>query len=239
MEIYGANPVDIIVLIILLVSGLLALVRGFVSEVLTLVGLCIAVAVSLYFLPAVLPTALDYAGMFTDKKELATLIAKAGGATVLFFSTLVVTSFITYLLSRKIQKSNLSAIDRSLGFLFGLLRGGIIATLLFIAVTAVFVPPKPGEDPAPGTVQAVLKEARATPALAGFSRVLMSFAPKDGLSIEDLTSKVEPLSELMQPKPEVRPQRNEENRGYSTPARQGIEDVINRSTQEQDGNNGQ
>lgn len=231
MEIYGANPVDIVVLIVVLVSGLLALVRGFVAEVLTITGLILALAAALYGSPHLVPQVLPHLKGVVTGDEKQQLAAHAVSGVLLFAGTIIVTSIISYLISRRIHRTNLSAIDRSLGFLFGLLRGGLLVSLLYICVTFVFPPPKDGEDPEPGSVQAVLKNARTGPALSAGARIIASFAPDKGLSLDELT-KVEPLQNLIQPKPEAAKPGSDENRGYSGTARQGIEDVINRSTQQ-------
>lgn len=232
MDIYGANPVDIVVLIIVLISGLLALVRGFVAEVLTIVGLIAAVAAALYGMPHMMPYVEPYMKNILDTNaKTVTLVSQGVSATVLFLGALVVTSAISYVVSRRIQKTNLSAIDRSLGFLFGLVRGAIIVSLLFMCVSFVFPQPKEGEAVVPGSMQVVLKEARTTPALAAGARIITSFAPDKGLTLDDLT-KIDPIKELIQPKPEDRETPSDENRGYSAPARDSLNDVINRTTQE-------
>lgn len=228
VEIYGANPVDIVVLIVVLISGLLALVRGFVAEVLTITGLVLALAAALYGTPHLAPYVLPHLKGVVNGDEKLNLATSAVSGVLLFMGTIAVTSAISYVISRRIHKTNLSAIDRSLGFLFGLLRGGLLVSLLYICVTFVFPPPKNGEDPEPGSVQAVLKNARTGPALAAGARVITSFAPDKGLSLDDLT-KAEPLQQLIQPKPEASKPGTDENRGYSGTARQGIEDVINRA----------
>lgn len=239
MSIYGANPVDVVVLIIVLVSGLLALVRGFVAEILTIIGLSAAVGAALYGMPHVAPYIEPHlAGIFkgdSASKE-AGLTANAIAAVLLFMGTISVTSAISYVVSRRIHKTNLSAIDRSLGFLFGLLRGAMIVSLFYICVTFVFPAPKEGETPEPGSMQAVLRDARTGPALAAGARVIASFAPDKGLTIEELTSHVDPLKELVQPQAEAHDKPSDENRGYGENAREDLNSVINRATSQGDQN---
>lgn len=230
MDIYGANPVDAVVLIIILISGLLALVRGFVAEVLTIVGLVAAVAAALYGMPHMVPFVEPYLKSMDLKGETLELAAKGLSVVVLFLGTLIVTSAISYVVSRRIQKTNLSAIDRSLGFLFGLLRGGIMVSLLYICVVFVFPPPKDGNQAEPNSMQQILKEARTAPALAAGARIISSFAPDKGLSLDDLT-RIDPIKDLIQPQPPGRNQPSDEDRGYSGTAREGLSDVINRTNQ--------
>lgn len=231
MDIYGANAVDVVVLIIVLISGLLALVRGFVAEILTIVGLIAAVAAALYGMPHLEPHVVPYLKSMDLKGESLSLAGKAVSAVVLFLGTLILTSAVSYVVSRRIHKTNLSAIDRSLGFLFGLLRGGIMVSLLYICVVFVFPPPKAGEEVEPGSMQEVLKGARTGPALAAGARIISSFAPDKGLSLDDLT-RIDPIKDLIQPQPAGRDKPSDEDRGYSGSAREGLSDVINRARQD-------
>lgn len=229
MELFGANPVDIVVLIVLLISGLLALVRGFVAEVLTITGLILAVAAALYGVPYLAPHVAPHLKGIVDGDEKTALMTSAVSGVLLFIGTITLTSAISYVISRRIHRTNLSAIDRSLGFLFGLLRGGMLVSLLYICVAFVFPPPKDGETVQPGSMQAVMQEARTGPALAAGARVIASFAPDKGLSIDELT-RLSPIESLIQPKPTETTPASDENKGYGAPARSDLNDVINRAT---------
>jgi membrane protein required for colicin V production len=216
MDVFGANPVDVLVLVVILASAVLAALRGFVAEVLTLLGLVAASAAVLYGMPYALPIAQDYLG------EGLTAKAAAGGA--LFMGTIAVTSVISFLISLKLRKTHLSAIDRSLGFLFGLMRGSILLCLLYICVTFIFPPAKDGEEVKPDSVQAYIKEARTGPALAAGARVIASFAPDQGLSLDDLT-KSEPIKELLStPAKPDKPKSAEPS--YREGAREDLEKMI-------------
>ena len=58
----------------------------------------------------------------------------AAGVTVggVFLATLIIVSIITVRISDKILDSRIGALDRTLGFLFGLARGLIIVVVAFI-----------------------------------------------------------------------------------------------------------
>ncbi len=222
MDILGANPVDVVVLVVLLASAVLAALRGFVAEVLTLAGLVAAAAAVLYGMPYALPVAQDYLGQG--------LVAKAAAGGALFMGTIAVTSVLTFVISLKLRKTHLSAIDRSLGFLFGLLRGSLLLCLLHICITFIFPPPKAGEEIKAGSVQAYLATARTGPALAAGARVIASFAPDQGLSLDDLT-KAAPIRDLMQPQPEKKPviEGQATDPGYRDSSRNDLEKMIDRS----------
>jgi membrane protein required for colicin V production len=217
MDIMGANPVDAVVLVVVLVSAFLALLRGFVAELFTLIGLVVAAFAVVYGMPHALPVAEESLGKG--------LMAQSAAAGVLFFGALAVTSALSYVISWRIKKTQLSAIDRSLGFLFGLIRGALIVCLLYICITFIFPPPKEGEEVKPGTFQQVLKEARTGPALAAGARMLVSFAPDQGLSLDELT-KNDTIRDLIQPQPKTNAAPRE---GYGGPARNDLSQMIDRA----------
>lgn len=214
------NPVDAIVVVVLLVSGVLALMRGFVAEVLTIIGFVAAIAASLYGTPALLPTVEQY----VDKGTLARAVAVA----ILFFGTLFTASIITFFISGRLHKTKLSALDRSFGFLFGALRGLLIVSLLYIATTYVVGSPydeKSAESS--GKLVQLLRDAHTTPLLDSTSNLILSLAPDKGLSIEDLT-KADPVRDLVQPQVE-RVQdaaKSVREKGYTMPSRDDINKLI-------------
>jgi membrane protein required for colicin V production len=115
---------DIFLIAVMLVSGLLAMVRGFMREVLSIAAWAAAAAVTLYFYAQILPLAKQY---FNNDYV-------AAGATIggLFLGTLIIVSILTVRISDKILDSRIGALDRTLGFLFGLGRGLIIVVVAFI-----------------------------------------------------------------------------------------------------------
>ena len=217
MELFGANPVDVVVLVIVIVSGLLALVRGFVAEVLSMLGFVAAIFASLYGLPHVEPKFAEY---FTSP-----LIARGIASASLFFGTLAVTSAFSYFISRQMRGTHLSAIDRSLGFLFGLVRGAILVCLLYICVSFVFPVKKDTQDEG-NSMQKVLREARTGPALESGAHILMSFAPNHGIALDSLTGSSSSLNELVKPQIQRNESKSDDNRGYKDPARKDLNHMI-------------
>jgi membrane protein required for colicin V production len=120
------NIVDLIVIAVLLLSALLALFRGFVKEILSILGWIIALAVT-YF---AFPVARDIARSYIESGIFADIAAGAG----LFLPTLILCSLATHWVSEQVRASAVSAIDRSLGFLFGLARGAVIVVVAWWVV---------------------------------------------------------------------------------------------------------
>jgi membrane protein required for colicin V production len=115
---------DIGLIAIMLVSGLLAMVRGFMREILSIAAWVAAAGVTLVGYPRVLPAAQEW----VRGNE---ILAKIGVIAGLFLGTLIVASIITVRISNMILDSRIGALDRTLGFLFGLGRGLLIVVAAF------------------------------------------------------------------------------------------------------------
>ena len=114
---------DIILLGVMLISGLLAMIRGFMREVLSIASWVAAAGVTLYFFKKLMPVAEQY---FTNQ-----YVAMGIVIVGLFFGTLMIVAIITIKISDAILDSRIGALDRTLGFLFGLARGFLIVVVAF------------------------------------------------------------------------------------------------------------
>src|SRR5882757_7548439 len=102
---------DLVLLGVMLISGLLAMVRGFMREILSIAAWGAAALVTLYAYSKLLPTAKTY----VQNETVAAVVVVAGT----FIATLIVVSIITVRISDMILDSRIGALDRTLGFLFG------------------------------------------------------------------------------------------------------------------------
>jgi len=115
---------DVILLGVMLISGLLAMIRGGVREILSIVGWLAAAGATFYGLPKLKPLAQQY----FSNDTVATAVTAAG----IFLITLLIVSIFTVRISDRILDSRIGALDRTLGFLFGLARGLVIVVVAFI-----------------------------------------------------------------------------------------------------------
>jgi membrane protein required for colicin V production len=115
---------DILLLAVMLISGLLAMIRGFMREILSIAAWGIAALVTLYSYSRLLPITKQY----VNSDAIATGVTVAG----VFLVTLLVVSIITVRISDMILDSRVGALDRTLGFLFGLARGLVIVVVAFL-----------------------------------------------------------------------------------------------------------
>jgi membrane protein required for colicin V production len=115
---------DLVVVGVVLISALLAAVRGFTREVLAIVAWVAAALAAWVLHPAVLPLAQQYISNTT-----VALVAAIGG---IFIITLIIVSIITVKISDLILDSRIGALDRTLGFFFGAARGFLICVIGWI-----------------------------------------------------------------------------------------------------------
>ena len=99
------------------------MMRGFTREVLAIASWAAAAAAAYYFYPLLMPYLTPYI-----HKE---VIAQAAAAAAVFFITLIIVSLFTVRLSDAILDSKIGALDRSLGFVFGVVRGFLLAVVAF------------------------------------------------------------------------------------------------------------
>jgi membrane protein required for colicin V production len=153
---------DLVLLAVMLISGLLAMVRGFMREILSIAAWGAAALVTLYTFQKILPSAKAYIANDT----IAT-VAVIGGV---FVGTLIVVSIITVRISDMILDSRIGALDRTLGFLFGLARGLLIVVVAFLFFSWL-VPDKQRPD--------WVTSAKSRVVLQGTGDWLMSLLPDD------------------------------------------------------------
>jgi len=116
---------DIILLVVMLISGLLAMIRGFMREILSIGAWGIAAIASLTFYGKLAPIVKSYVSL----GDTATNVA---AAAIVFLVTLLIVAIITVRISDIILDSRVGALDRTLGFLFGLGRGLLVVVVAFL-----------------------------------------------------------------------------------------------------------
>jgi membrane protein required for colicin V production len=115
---------DIGLIGIMLISALLAMVRGFMREILSIIAWVLAAGATLYAYAKLLPFAKQY-----FNNDIVAAVAVVGGV---FLITLLVVSVLTVRISDMVLDSRVGALDRTLGFLFGLGRGLIIVVVAYM-----------------------------------------------------------------------------------------------------------
>lgn len=123
---------DLAILATVLISAIFAFGRGFVHEALSIAGWVGAAFAVIFGLPIAQP----YARHFIQPPLLADVAAGVG----IFVLAMIVLSIITRALASRVHGSSLNAVDRSLGFVFGLIRGAVLVCLAYIPVQWLVTP---------------------------------------------------------------------------------------------------
>jgi membrane protein required for colicin V production len=118
------NNLDVIILCIVGISALIALSRGLIKEVLSIVGWVLSGFAVVWLLPVFTPLANQYVD-----SGLAAGILSAIFILILF---MVIWIFATDALIGKIRHSKLNSIDRVLGLFFGIMRAFLLIILIYI-----------------------------------------------------------------------------------------------------------
>ena len=122
--------VDIVVLGVLAISALLAFLRGFVREVLGIGSWIGAVIVAIWGFPYARPRFEVWLAGSPDLVNPATFGA-------LFLITLIVLMMVSHWIGAIVRGSVLGGLDRTLGLVFGLVRGAALVVFAYIAAGMV------------------------------------------------------------------------------------------------------
>ena len=153
---------DVILLVVMLISALLAMVRGFMREVLSIASWAAAALLTLYSYPRLKPIVLQY---FSND-----IAASAVTIAGVFLGTLLIVSIVTIKISDMILDSRVGALDRTLGFVFGLGRGLVIVVVAYVFF-AWLVPDRSQPE--------WVKSAKSLVVLKKTGDTLMSMLPDD------------------------------------------------------------
>lgn len=153
---------DGVVLGVALFSAVLAMVRGFSREVLSLVSWG-GSAYAAYKLHGLL---VPYAKQYTTSNT----VALVGSAAVVFLVALIIISFITMKIADFIIDSRIGALDRTLGFIFGAARGILIVVVAMMFFNWLVDPPQRPDW---------ITNAKSKPIIDNLGAKLIALLPED------------------------------------------------------------
>jgi membrane protein required for colicin V production len=155
---------DLIIIAILALSALLAFMRGFVREVLSIGAWVGAALATIYGFPLLQPFARKYI-------EVALFADIAAGVSI-FVVALIILTVLSHALSKNVRGSALGAVDRSLGLLFGLVRGAVLVCLAYLVMAWAI----PQEDR-----PVWIAESRTLPLVQQGADLLLKILPESAL----------------------------------------------------------
>lgn len=122
--------VDVVILMIVAVSCLFGLGRGFVREILSLLAWVAAILIARVYAPSLSP-------MFASWVESVTMQYVVAFA-LLFIAVLLAAAIVNGLVARLVDVTGLKLTDRLLGGIFGVARGIVIVMLLLFFGSSFF-----------------------------------------------------------------------------------------------------
>lgn len=200
---------DGILLVIMLLSAVLAMIRGFVREVLSIASWVAAAVAAFYLHKQVLPFAKQYIN--NDNVALGVAVI------AVFLVTLIVVSYITMRISDFVLDSRIGALDRTVGFVFGAARG-----LLLVVVAMLFF-----NWFVPGQEQpAWIATAKSKPMLDSIGDRLVAALPEnpENTILDRIRNRTEQPEGGTTP-PAGEPAATPEEPGYSDSERRGLEQL--------------
>ena len=228
---YELNNLDVVILIVIAISALIALNRGLVKEVLSIVGWFLATAAIIYLLPVCLP--------FAKKFISSGIIAGVLTALAIFVIFFIIWIYSTSHIIGKIRTSKLNGLDRFLGLFFGIMRACLLIILFNIMVNWIIPEDKQSE---------VLTKSKYYQLAGSFAKPLEDMIPQETLdmikektkSLSNEAAEAEPeeddeavvlFEKLAQPKikkavKEKAKQIKEEVKGYHNTERQDLDRLI-------------
>ena len=162
MDPFPINILDLISLLIIISSGIISSFRGFVKEGLSIAAWVGAIFSSIY----ISPFFFEASQLLIENKilsEFATYIST-------FIFVLVTLSITIRSLTVYVKSSTLNNLDKSLGFLFGILKGVIILSVILIIFDWFST-----ENERPH----LINKAKLLPIVDTTSKILISTLPKD------------------------------------------------------------
>lgn len=208
---------DFVVAGVVLLSGVLAFMHGFVREVLSIATWIGAAAVAI----AGYPMAREVAGAYIPSP----LVADFAAGALLFVGAFLIFAVIARAIGRAFESADgLGPINRSLGLLFGLFRGLAILTVAYLALSWT-VPER--DHPT------WITEAKSAPLLSEAAGLLETALPADwrrqganaAQSAEEAAAAAEMLRRLNAPDPTTG-DRTGEPKQYDKSDRQALENLI-------------
>jgi membrane protein required for colicin V production len=194
LDLGPGTAADLVVVGIIALSALVAFLRGFVREVLTICVWVGALFATLYAFPYLRPYMRD---LIANPP-----FADAAAAIAAFVTAMVVLSLVSHYIAKLVRGSALNAIDRSLGLAFGVLRGAVLVCLGYLLIMWSMGPPAaasraPSSASSAGEtgLPAWVRDARTRPLVAAGAEHLREFAydvlQKRGLPLGGLDQRIE------------------------------------------------
>jgi len=195
--------VDIIILVVVLASALMALMRGLAREVLTIVAWAAAAILTIYLFP--------YARGMTRGLLTSPIIADGVAMGAIFLAVLIPSLIVAAKVSSRFGRDDPGVLDRSGGFIFGVLRGLFIISLVYWANVRILEP---------GGVPSWIENAKLRPIVVAMSNIFPQ---------EDTAPRSQTTNDTKKTKT---PDRVKKDTGYNQQERRNLDQLITTTSEE-------
>lgn len=175
---------DVLVVLAIIVSAAYAAYRGFVNETLSIFAWAAAAFATLYFAPALAPFL---------RARMSPLVGTLVAYASVFLVVLIPLSFVSFRFSETVRNSPVGALDRVLGFAFGVVRGLAVIGIAYL-VFSMIVPVRDHPH--------WIRDARLLPLIQGSSDVLLALVPNQNFhETEDSEKPADDAAQSSAPSP--------------------------------------
>lgn len=126
------NWIDYAIIIVIALSSLISLIRGFIREALSLATWIIAFWIALTFSTLLTPYFQAYVQSDAVRYAIAFIL--------LFIATLIVGAIVNFVITQFLEKTGLSGTDRLLGVVFGFTRGVLLVAIVLLSAHMTAIP---------------------------------------------------------------------------------------------------
>lgn len=187
---------DAIVLAAVIISAVIAFLRGFIRELLTIVGVVGGLAASYFGGPVLVPVMRNWLGVSDDPAKVEKLfdavpmniVADVCAYGLIFIVVVIILSVLSHFLSAGAKAVGLGPVDRTLGVLFGMARAILLLSLLYLPV--LLLTDKDERDS-----WGVLNDSRSRIYIEQGANWIASFLPES--AAEDIDDATEKTNEKM------------------------------------------
>lgn len=130
LDLSSLNALDYAILIVLVISGVLATFRGMTREIMGLAGWGIAIVAARLFQPLIIDRIEDAVGNENATEVIAFALP--------FVVIVIIWFFFANIISPGLKKITFGKMDRPMGFVFGLIRGFVLVSFVYMGGLWVF-----------------------------------------------------------------------------------------------------
>ncbi len=195
---------------------IISITRGFSTEALSLGAWVVAIFITLQGHPILIPYVLE----FVQPDFMASIITYA----TLGILSLIVFKFVAVIIGKTIKESHIGALDRGLGVLFGIARGMLVISFVYLLTTPFY---------SPGNYPKIFEDAKPRPLIEYGASVLNALNPyKNSIDFDERRKDMEALERLKDMVPSFPSSQNldDEESHYEKENKQELEKLIKESS---------